>query len=1257
MKHIFQWTTKIIILILFVGWIFHPLIALSNCDQIQNGNFASPNEWISSVNDEPGVKANCTFKNYNAYFQITSVGEKAWYISLEQRGVQIQKEESYQIRFRAKASIKRPITVAVSKVGDGYLTISKSQKDITLSKEWAVYEYAFNADTTDYKARLVFMLGAQTGDVYIDDVSVEKWNCCSPAGTPCNDYDACTINDQEDGNCNCIGELITNNQIINGDFSDNFYNGWKRTIHTADGAIAKLAFDQGAAHFEIEQAGTKNWNIALEQRNLSIEANQHYKINFKAKASEVRDINVKISDVSGIYATYFSQDVALTDSLQQYTFEYMAPITDSEVRIIFNMGLDTPNVTIDDVSFEEYNCEPCKKYRELCDDNAPCTINDYYDASCNCVSYTIKEQIINNGNFSDQLAGWSYSVVVDSGAIAKANFEDRQAHFKIENDGTQNWHISLEQRGVPFIEGENYTINFRVLSNTKRSFNFKISDDSGDFKTYYNDDFHLANFWMHYSYNFTPDFTDYSARIIFNMGIDTMKNESSEVFIDDVSIVNSACSDFAQVNSSDYLALATFYKQSCKADCELDWYLSRPVHTWEGVEIENERVVALNVASKGLSGNIATLKLPELKRLDLSNNNFDELSADFSNLNQLQYLDISKNQLSFEDIEKNFSTNSSLDHFEYSPQYIDYEETYVWQKGNTYTLKLPEELSYLSNNTSLQWKRNNELLLGSNSASHLIQILNQSTIGIYTLHISNESRVSGLEIILRPRNVLMDGYDIQGQPVYNNEVMVLFDEAAERDAFFIKYLNPPYNGTISFQCDCNRLLYLFQFKSSEAAARVLLEINKVPEIARIRGEPDGDPNTIIKLENIPTDYQVWKWPKSEQQSLGELVNIYILDSGLDISNLKNTEYLLDEAPSNGCDEYKTEGYGFVTNQNKISVNYKDNLGHGSYGYNAIVGESKNLLNFKVVPIKIFDENGEGSLFHFICGLFHSIDNNADIINVSGGFKEVNSSILETALQIVQQKGIFITTSAGNDAKDIDQSPQYPAYYAGQSYQKERLNELGNSLLDDQGNPIFDEVPYDNIISVASLNSENKLSGFSNYGAKSVTLSAYGENLLANTLNGEAAIYSGTSMATFYTTHELAKELAKDKSRTYKEVWRNFDKNHLILNEDMIDKTITGKQINIALEKVQLRNSISRNQERLTVFPNPSAGKVNVELSCFDVMNDVEIKIYNILGEEVFKQTTNCTPTVQINTKTLIRGTYFIKASVANKVKHGKLIIN
>jgi len=1260
MKSIINLGARTLYCLLFIS--FSISYSKAECNLIQNDNFSNGHHnWIAALQEDKGAEGNATFVNKNATFIINALGKDKFDISLEQRGIHIQEGESYQIRFTAIVETAKTITVAVSDIGNAYSTLSQSSKKFNLTAEQTVYEYAFNANVTDYTTRLIFMLGADTVNIIIDDVSMIKLNCenCLPKGTACDDRDACTINDKEDGFCNCIGELITENQIINGDFSDHFYGAWGRTIHTTDGAIAELVHNQGEAHFEIEQTGIKNWNIALEQRNLSIEAGKHYKISFKAKATETRDINVKISDVGGVFATYFSQDVALTDNFQDYTFNYEAPVTDTEVRIIFNMGLDTSDVTIDDVYFERYNCEPCDQFGLACDDGNSCTINDKYNAACECVSYTEKQQYINNGNFSSQFAGWSETIYSDSGAVATTNF-DKHAYFKIEKDGTKNWHISLEQRGIPFVAGENYSISFKAKAAISRLINVKISDYPNASLTYFNQNLALTEDWKAYNYNFSPEATDNFTRIIFNMGIDTMNNSVNEIFIDDVSIINTACSQYTEVLPQDSLILLQFYKQNCKTDCKLEWCLSCPVHTWEGVEIENERVVALKVAGKGLSGNIDSLNLPFLKVLDLSYNNFNNSLADFSNLPQLTHFDVSKNQLSFKAVEMNFNTNSSIENFVYSPQYIGKEETYVLNEGQYWWIGSVDEPFANTEGLSFQWKQNDKEIAGVVIDSFRIENMQVEDIGIYTLHISNESLVADMEIISKPNYVIMPGYDISGQEIFNNEIMVMFDNKAEMDTFANKYLNPPYNGKISFQCDCNRLLYLFQFESSEEAAKVLLDIDKKRALSSTKIVAKSDPNAFIGIENMTTIPEIWKWnPQIEMEFMDE-VFIYLLDSGLDETGLGGTDFLMEEAPSNSCDDVSAPGYGFVANQNKISIQYQDSVGHGTYGYHAITRGMENSPNLKVVPIKIFDKSGKGSLFHFICGLFHSIDQQADIINVSAGYYGGKSSILETALQIAQQQGIFITSAAGNEGINIDSIPQFPASYAGKFYQQEKLDSLGNILLDSESKAIFDSIPYDNIISVAALNSENMLAEFSNYGNRSVTISAYGENLTGFGLGEMETSCSGTSMATFYTTRELATEMAKDKSRSHQEIWKDFEKNYLVSNENLKDKTITGKQINVALEKVQLKSTKNVDaSNQLHIFPNPSNGKVSL---AFNFLNDtinegIEIKVFNIFGSEVLSQKTFYNESIQIDMRVLDKGTYLIEMNAQNKSFYGRVIIN
>jgi len=1133
MKSILRSGIKLLYYTLFICLNSNPILAKDGCDLILNGDFSNGSqEWIALFNKNKGGVGSDTFEYKNASFYIDSIGTKAHFISLEQRGVRIEDGESYQIRFEAKAEMKRPITVSVSDIGNKFLTLGRSNKDFELTKEWTVYEYSFNADTTDNTTRLIFMLGASTADVFIDNVSMRKLNCknCMPAGTSCDDKDACTINDKEDGACNCTGELSTDNQIINGDFSDKL-SPWHSTIinrNTNPENLSKLNINNKEAHFEIRQAGTEKWLISLVQQNLFIEANQHYKLNFKAKASEAREINIEITSMSGTYATLFSKDVELTDSFKYYTFNYGPTFTEEEVRIIFYMGLDTPDVTIDDVVFEKYNCEPCEEYKEVCDDGDPCTIDDYYDASCNCISYIEQEQYVNNGTFSNQFSGWMETLFADSGVVAETNFEDKLAHFKIEKDGTRNWHISLEQRGIPFVADQQYAISFRAKAAIGRKMNVKISDYPNASHTYFDKYLVLKEEWQAYKYTYSPDSTDDFTRIIFNMGVDELNTGPNEIFIDDVSIAITSCVDYIPVNPQDSLVLLQFYEQSCKIDCNLNWNLSRPAHTWEGVEIENGDVISLNLVSKGLSGSIPFMNLPALRELDLSDNNFSGEVADFSKLQMLNKLDVSKNRFNFNAIVENLDLNAFIDNFIYSPQYIGNDETYILNKGDDKTLQLVNKLIVNDRNFSFQWKQNNRVIASATNPDYILTNMNVDAIGSYTLHITNESLVPDLEVILKPQNMLISGYDINGQKIYNNEIMVLFDNFEDRDLFAEKYLNPPYNGKVSFQCDCNRLLYLYKFQSSDAAAEILLDIDKRRQAVSPKGVPLGNPNQTYKgdvnsFENTTDNLKSWKWPKSDIININDTVNVYLLDTGLDINNFTNTNFLMEEAPKSCFDETVAAGYSYVTSQNKISAYFEDANGHGTYGYNAITGRRDNNSKLKIVPIKLFGENGEGSMFHFVCGLFHSIDNSADIINVSAGFKGGNSSILESALQLAQQKGIFITAAAGNDGVNLDSIPQYPAHYAGQFYQKQRFDSTGLPSLDKNNKPIFDSIPYDNIISIAALNDQNELADFSNFSAQSVTLSAYGENLISYGLDNEEVIWSGTSMATFFTTRELASE--------------------------------------------------------------------------------------------------------------------------------------
>ncbi len=97
----------------------------------------------------------------------------------------------------------------------------------------------------------------------------------------------------------------------------------------------------------------------------------------------------------------------------------------------------------------------------------------------------------------------------------------------------------------------------------------------------------------------------------------------------------------------------------------------------------------------------------------------------------------------------------------------------------------------------------------------------------------------------------------------------------------------------------------------------------------------------------------------------------------------------------------------------------------------------------------------------------------------GGFSET----LKAAIESAGDAGILFIAASGNDGGNADSTPMYPAAY-----------------------------DLDIIVSVASTDRNDNMSGFSNYGATSVDLGAPGSAILSTVPGAGYASFSGTSMA-------------------------------------------------------------------------------------------------------------------------------------------------
>ncbi len=334
-------------------------------------------------------------------------------------------------------------------------------------------------------------------------------------------------------------------------------------------------------------------------------------------------------------------------------------------------------------------------------------------------------------------------------------------------------------------------------------------------------------------------------------------------------------------------------------------------------------------------------------------------------------------------------------------------------------------------------------------------------------------------------------------------------------------------------CDCNIGIELVEFDGkNEQEIQAILDrkviIDGKNQSVQETVERDSDPNQFIELATrIPAKgFEVsLSGEKSRLTNVTREVRVYLLDSGVSTEFFQSKEhpegwnYLLQEAPH--CRSDKSPGYNY-TPPPSIITNYNDENGHGTFGFHAITEGLPD--NIKVVPIKIFNEKGEGTLFSLLCGIYHAVEN-ADIINISAGYSGEYSELLADALKAATDKGIWVVASTGNCCQSIDiidndtlQFSHYPA----------ALVDSNLTTMSDAGRKT--SINTDKVISVASLDPKNdKLAKTSNYGNQTVTLAAYGNRVCGYSNKKYRVFYSGTSMATFYVTRSLAIEMANNRN--------------------------------------------------------------------------------------------------------------------------------
>lgn len=250
------------------------------------------------------------------------------------------------------------------------------------------------------------------------------------------------------------------------------------------------------------------------------------------------------------------------------------------------------------------------------------------------------------------------------------------------------------------------------------------------------------------------------------------------------------------------------------------------------------------------------------------------------------------------------------------------------------------------------------------------------------------------------------------------------------------------------------------------------------------------------------------WELSEGSSN---VVVAVIDTGID-ANHPDLKPNLWKAPLNSKKEPgsgSTYGWDFVTK----ASNPTDAHGHGTH-IAGIIGAIANkntgtagvAQKVQIMAVRYYSESALGSvnLANTIKALHYAIDNGAKIINYSGGGPEYSEEEFR-AMKKAEEHGVLIVAAAGNEHNDTDaeENRYYPAAYS--------LKGLKN------------------IISVASIDSNNRLLPSSNWGKQSVDVAAPGEGILSTLPGGRYGKMTGTSQATAFVSGIAALLLSKNPS--------------------------------------------------------------------------------------------------------------------------------
>jgi subtilisin family serine protease len=290
----------------------------------------------------------------------------------------------------------------------------------------------------------------------------------------------------------------------------------------------------------------------------------------------------------------------------------------------------------------------------------------------------------------------------------------------------------------------------------------------------------------------------------------------------------------------------------------------------------------------------------------------------------------------------------------------------------------------------------------------------------------------------------------------------------------------------------------FAMKNDRASAlgiRTLSDLARAWKGGRLVAHAASDP--LQNEQWAVAEGSVLDLPGAWDLTRGAGTVVAIVDSGtkLDHPDLAPNIWVnFREVPGNGVDDdgngYVDDVHGVDLTSTRAQQNLNDGHGHGTHvaGIVAAAANGRGVVGVapqaKIMTVRVLADDGSGTTGAVAEGIRYAAANGARVINASLTGDQPDQRMTD-AIAAAGAANALVVVSAGNDSRDIDAKPAYPA-----------------------------AIPAPNLISVAATAPDDgrNLDSYSNFGRIAVGLAAPGGGILSTTNDGAYGEKSGTSMA-------------------------------------------------------------------------------------------------------------------------------------------------